>query len=288
MKPTATATAVANLDSDFDNASEYMENVSNNAETSQIISLAESACTVNRTTKLQAGLIESGVPGIQMCGNGLVITKEYISAEEFNTVFRTVLSINKSSNWLLGDILLLGDRRWGNQYTTGKYEEAMQATGLSRSTLRDFVQTCKKFPVDKRHAGLSFTHHQEVARTDADPDQREEVLKRAADEKLTCTALRKQLLKTKFKEEPEVDLSRPPVGEEPDRLALLDLPERVSPDAPPKWDAFNFGRWAEKQEPCEYTREQCEAALDLLKPLLEYHEEIMFRLKELDEATTTA
>ncbi|MBR5185278.1 MAG: hypothetical protein IKW19_03155, partial [Akkermansia sp.] len=156
-----------------------MENVSNNAETSQIISLAESACTVNRTTKLQAGLIESGVPGIQMCGNGLVITKEDISAEEFNTVFRTVLSINKSSNWLLGDILLLGDRRWGNQYTTGKYEEAMQATGLSRSTLRDFVQTCKKFPVDKRHAGLSFTHHQEIARTDADPDQREEVLKRA-------------------------------------------------------------------------------------------------------------
>ena len=284
MKPTATATAVA----DFDNYSEYMENVSNNAETSQIISLAESACTVNRTTKLQAGLIESGVPGIQMCGNGLVITKEDISAEEFNTVFRTVLSINKSSNWLLGDILLLGDRRWGNQYTTGKYEEAMQATGLSRSTLRDFVQTCKKFPVDKRHAGLSFTHHQEIARTDADPDQREEVLKRAADEKLTCTALRKELHKTKFKEEPEVDLSRPPVGEEPDRLALLDLPERVSPDAPPKWDAFNFGRWAEKQEPCEYTREQCEAALELLKPLLEYHEEIMFRMKELEEASATA
>ena len=282
MKHIVSAIAAANLHSDFDNASEYME--TNTSE----IAIEESGCRVNTTSKMLPGIIESGVIGIQMSGNGLIITKEDITADEYNAVFRTVLSINKSSCWLLGDILLLGDRRWGNQYTTGKYEEAMQATGLSRSTLRDIVLTCKKFPVDKRHAALSFTHHQEIARTDADPDQREEVLQKAAEDKLTCTALRKQLNKTKFKEEPEVDMSRPPVGEEPDRLGILDLPERVSPDAPPKWDALNFGRWAAKQEPCEYTREQCDAALELLKPLLEYHEEIMFRLKELDEAVTTA
>ena len=271
-----------------------METVEEIEKDSQLECLEDSTCRVNTTDrneteeKMLPGIVESGVIGIQMSGNGLIITKEDITPAEYNAVFRTVLSINKSSCWLLGDILLLGDTRWGNRYIASKYEEAMQATGLSASTLRNIVLTCKKFPVDKRHAALSFTHHQEIARTDADPDQREEVLKRAADEKLTCTALRKELHKTKFREEPEVDLSRPPVGEEPDRLALLDLPERVSPDAPPKWDAFNFGRWAEKQEPCEYTREQCEAALELLKPLLEYHEEIMFRLKELEEASATA
>ena len=129
----------------------------------------------------------------------------------------------------------------------------------------------------------------EVATTDADPNQRVEVLQQAAKDKLTCTALRKQLKQTRFVEddEPE-DNTRPPQGEEPDRLGLLDLPERVSPDAPPKWDALNFGRWAAKQEPMEYTREQCEAALKLLEPLLEYHEEIQFRLKELDEALNPA
>ena len=190
MKPIVSVTAVANLDSDFDNASEYME--TNTSE----IAIEESGCRVNTTSKMLPGIIESGVIGIQMSGNGLIITKEDITADEYNAVFRTVLSINKSSCWLLGDILLLGDRRWGNQYTTGKYEEAMQATGLSRSTLRDIVLTCKKFPVDKRHAALSFTHHQEIARTDADPDQREEVLQKAAEDKLTCTALRKQLNKT--------------------------------------------------------------------------------------------
>lgn len=252
------------------------------------IQIEESGCPVNRTSKMLPGIVESGVMGIQMSGNGLIVNKEGITADEYNAVFRAILSINKSSCWLLGDILLLGDRRWGNQYTKGKYEEALQVTGLSTSSLRDIVLTCKKFPVDKRHAGLSFTHHREIACTDADPDQREEVLKRAAEEKLTCTALRKQLHKTKFTPEPEVDLSRPPVGEEPDRLGILNLPERVSPDAPPKWDALNFGKWAAKQEPCEYTREQCDAALELLKPLLEYHEEILIRVKELDEASATA
>jgi len=243
----------------------------------------ERACHVNMTSKMLPGIVESGVTGIQMTGNGLIINKEDVSAEEYNCVFRTVLSIHKSSCWLLGDILLLGDRKWGNQYTVGKYEEAMEATGLSRGTIRNIVMTCKKFPVEQRHPRLSFTHHLEVATTDADPDQREEVLRKAAEEKMTCTALRKQLHQTKFKAEPEVDLSRPPVGEEPDRLGILDLPERVSPDAPPMWDALKFGKWAAKQEPMEYTREQCKAALKLLAPLLEYHEEIQFRMKELDE-----
>lgn len=270
----------------FDNERISMDeekNISNEVRATVRTLPEDSRCRVNTSSKMLPGIVESGVTGIQMTGNGLIINKEEVSVEEYNCVFRTVLSINKSSCWLLGDILLLGDRKWGNRYTVSKYEEAMEATGLSRSTLRDIVTTCKKFPVDKRHPLLTFSHHQEIAKTKADPDQREEVLRKAEEEKMTCTALRKQLHQTKFKAEPEVDLSRPPVGEEPDRLGILDLPERVSPDAPPMWDALKFGKWAAKQEPMEYTREQCEAALKLLAPLLEYHEEIMFRLKELDE-----
>lgn len=236
------------------------------------------------TSRMLPGLIESGVTGILMSGNGLIVSREDITAEDYNAVFRTVLSIHKSSCWLLGDVLLMGERCWGNRHTASKYEEAMQATGLSRSTLRDIVMTCKKFPVEKRHASLSFTHHQEIARTDADPDQREEVLQKAAEEKLSCSALRKQLHQTTFTPEPEVDLSRPPVGEEPDRLGILDLPERVSPDAPPRWDALNFGKWAAKQKPATYTAEQCEAALDLLEPLLAYHKQVQARLDELGES----
>ena len=99
MKPIVSAIAAANLHSNFDNASEYME--TNTSE----IAIEESGCRVNTTSKMLPGIIESGVIGIQMSGNGLIITKEDITADEYNAVFRTVLSINKSSCWLLGDIL---------------------------------------------------------------------------------------------------------------------------------------------------------------------------------------
>lgn len=260
-----------------------MENNTSTEVTSTVSSApADSRCRVNTTSSPLPGIVESGVTGIQMSANGLIVNREDLTAEDYNAVFRTALSIHKSSCWLLGDVLLLGERHWGNRHTASKYDEAMQATGLSRSTLRDIVMTCKKFPVEKRHASLSFTHHQEIARTDADPDQREEVLQKAADEKLTCSALRKQLHQTSFTPQPEVDLSRPPVGEEPDRTDLLGLPERVNPDAPPMWDAIKFRKWVEKQEPETYTAEQCEQAVELTEDIADFYNRVLQRQQELD------
>ena len=144
--------------------------------------------------------------------------------------------------------------------------------------------TCKKFPVEQRHPGLSFTHHLEVASTDADPNQRVEVLQQAAKDKLTCTALRKQLKQTRFVEEEEpVDKFSPPQGTEPDRLGLLDLPERVAPDAPPMWDAMKFTQWVNKQEPEEYTAEQCAQAIKLTEDIADFHQQVLARLDELKD-----
>ena len=244
----------------------------------------DGACHVNMTSTCCSLMVPSGVDGIQMTGNGLVVQKSSVSADEFNAVFRTVLAIHKSSCWLLGDILLLGERQWGNQYTAGKYEEAILVTGLSRGTIRNIVLTCKKFPVEQRHPGLSFTHHLEVASTDADPNQRVEVLHQAAKDKLTCTALRKQLKQTRFVEEEEpVDKFSPPQGTEPDRLGLLDLPERVAPDAPPMWDAMKFTQWVNKQEPQEYTAEQCAQAIKLTEDIADFHQQVLARLDELKD-----
>ncbi len=248
----------------------------------------DSGCTVNSTSKTYSVMVPSGVDGIQLAGNGLIVQKSELTAKEFNTLFRTVLSLHKSSCWLLGDILLLGDRQWGNRYTDSKYEEAMQATGLSRSSIRDIVRTCKLFPVDKRHPELSFTHHREIASTDANPIQRDEVLRQAAKDKLSCTALRKQLKQTRFIEdgEPE-DNSRPPQGEEPDRLGLLGLPERVAPDAPPMWDAMKFKQWVNKQEPEEYTAEQCAQAIKLTEDIADFYQQVLARLEELGNSENT-
>ena len=64
--------------------------------------ISESGCTVNSTSKCYSLMVPSGVEGILMTGNGLIVTNEDISSEEYNQLFRTVLSLHKSSCWLLG------------------------------------------------------------------------------------------------------------------------------------------------------------------------------------------
>ena len=258
-----------------------------------------SRCDVDITPKTpelpRLGLVASGVEGISMTGCGLVVENAEISPDDFNTLFRHVLTLHKSSCWLLGDVLLLGDQRWGNRYTGSKYEEAAAATGMSLGTLRQIVKTCKRFPVEARHPELSFTHHQEVASTDADPDQRAAVLEQAAQEKMTCSALRKHLHQTRFNETEEEKAERKANTRsdieghfiDPENpLSIINLPERVSPDAPPLWDAYKFVGWVAQQDPEEYDLEQCQQALKLAEPIAEYCEAVKCRLKELEAAET--
>lgn len=154
--------------------------------------------SVEFSTSLSSSPIPSGVEGVLLTGNGLMMQCDAVDAEAYNHLFRTILTLHKSCCWLLGDVLLLGERQWGNQYTESKYEEAMQATGLTAVTLRLIVLTCRRFPVELRRADLSFTHHQEIARTAADPDQREDFLRQAAEQQLSCAALRQLLRQARF------------------------------------------------------------------------------------------
>ena len=252
--------------------------------------LSASTCHVDVTSDLpRVGLVASGIEGISMTGCGLVVEKAEISTAEFNSLFRNVLTLHKSSCWLLGDTLLLGEKRWGSRATGSKYEEAEAATGMSRGTLRNIVLTCSRFPLEARHPELSFTHHREVAATDANPEQRAAVLEQAAQEKMSCAALRKHLYKTRFTE-PEEPEEKYDESVEPGKLldpenpmSIINLPERSAPDAPPLWDALKFVDWADKQDTEDYTREQCEQAIKLCEPIVAYHAAVLERLKELND-----
>ncbi len=243
------------------------------------------------SASLSSSPIPSGVEGVLLTGNGLMMHCDAVDAEAYNHLFRTVLTLHKSCCWLLGDVLLLGDRQWGNRYTESKYEEAMQETGMSRGSLRNIVLTCRRFPVELRHADLSFTHHQEVAMTDADPDQREAVLKQAASDKISCMALRRQLKKMNFAaaKRPADALplheheAYPENGENTDRpFGLLDLPAIPKPGAPPRWDALNFKNWVRKQNPGTYTLEQCVQATQLTEDIAAFHAAVLKRRAELE------
>lgn len=85
------------------------------AQTTQTSNLAtvESACHVDMTTtQMLSGVSAPGVEGIALSGNGLIVDENIeLTSEKYNTLFSTVLSLSKSCNWLLGDTLLLADRK---------------------------------------------------------------------------------------------------------------------------------------------------------------------------------
>lgn len=147
-------------------------------------------CCDVATSNLTA-VVASGIDGIRFTPLGLQLETEEISTENYNNLFRSVLSLSKACNWLLGDTLLLGERTWGNRYVDSKYEEAEKATGMSRNTLRIIVMVCRAYPHETRHPELSFSHHREAAALGEDFTSRENMLTQAVKEKQTVRDLRK-------------------------------------------------------------------------------------------------
>lgn len=181
----------------------------------------------------------------------------------------------------MGDILLLGDRKWGNRYTGSKYLEAMQATGLSRSTIRDIVHTCKIFPIDKRNPKLSFSHHREVSFIKTSPKQRDKLLRKAAEENLSSTELRQYIRQFQFDEDSSVDYSRPPLGEEPDRWDLPNLPRENSSDVNPMWVMRILNQLITKEHPEKYSDEQCTQVIAMAKKITLYFQKVKRRQEQI-------
>lgn len=86
----------------------------------------------------------------------------------------TVVGLAKTCHWYLGDWLLYGEDKFGE-----KAAQVIDADlGFSESHLSAVRWVCKKFPVARRVAGLSFQHHREVAGLD-DQSQADALLKMA-------------------------------------------------------------------------------------------------------------
>ena len=251
-------------------------------------------CNVDITSKPNSNFEKEPIQvgGIELSVTGLVIHNENITVAEANELLDTVLSMHKSCNWLLGDTLLLMERKWGNKQTASKYEEASQATGYSNGTLRNMVRVCRAFPIEMRHADLSFTHHQEATCISGGFATRESMLKAASDTKQSIKAFRKSIREHNAK--PVLDeegqpvpehIAHPELGENTDRpFGLIDLPERAAPGAPPLWDAMKFSDWVDKQEPETYTAEQCAQAIELTENIADFYERVLARLEELESA----
>lgn len=86
-------------------------------------------------------------------------------------------------NWLIGDWMIAG-RRFGDR---GR-EEAQRIFLSDVERFDPIIKTCEKFPEDRRHSALSFTHHAAVAKLD--DSEADALLAEAERDRMTTAMLR--------------------------------------------------------------------------------------------------
>lgn len=86
--------------------------------------------------------------------------------EDWSKVFGGLTRIHGGIQWLLGDMLAIGESRFGEKYT-----QAVDATGYSLQTLMNMASVAGRIKLPFRNANLSFTHHAAVAYLDSVEDR---------------------------------------------------------------------------------------------------------------------
>ena len=71
---------------------------------------------------------------------------------------RRIDQVANAATWARGDWLVFGERAYGP-----RYKEALRTIPLDYQTLRNYAWVARRFPPQRRHPGLSFQHHAELA-----------------------------------------------------------------------------------------------------------------------------
>nr|WP_309695550.1 LmbU family transcriptional regulator [Armatimonas sp.] len=83
---------------------------------------------------------------------------EGISYDAWCSLIGNLASADQGLKWAVADALNYGEKRYG-----GKYQTAIEATGLDYQTLRNICSVAGKVELSRRRDKLSLSHHIEVA-----------------------------------------------------------------------------------------------------------------------------
>ena len=122
------------------------------------------------------------VQGFEVTPLGVVVhgQPDYAAWE---VMVKQVLYVRAVLPWVLGDLLNYGESRYGE-----KYAQAIEVTGHEYQTLANYASVCRRVPMERRQAELSFSHHALVA--SRAPEEQVQLLHTAWDEYMTTAQLR--------------------------------------------------------------------------------------------------
>src|SRR5260370_26687242 len=103
--------------------------------------------------------------------------------EQWSECLDHLTHMSRHVHWWIGDLLLYGERRWGEMY-----DEMIARTGYEVRTLRTLKWVAGQIEPARRRDDLTFAHHQEAA--GMPPEQQDAILARAARGGLTREMVR--------------------------------------------------------------------------------------------------
>lgn len=96
------------------------------------------------------------------CTDTGVIVEGDLPLEKWAKGFEFFQKIGSKTQWWRGDMLVYGERKYGESYA-----QAVDLHGKSESRLQTYVYVALKFPIERRRPELSFDHHAECASLEA-------------------------------------------------------------------------------------------------------------------------
>lgn len=150
------------------------------------------------STALEHPPVEQGLLDIEGCEftpTQLKLPPD-LTYDQWDRIGRQLQLAGLAIQWWLGDWLVYGEFRWRQ-----KYSQAIQVTGRAEQTLMNYHFVAKAISPSRRREEVDFSTHAEVAGLD-EPDQ-DRILAKAAKEKTTVRAVRREVDKIRRDKRPK-------------------------------------------------------------------------------------
>lgn len=122
---------------------------------------------------------------VSISETGLAVIHD-LTFDQWSSLMGTLSRMDTAFQFALGDALNYGSTKYGERYT-----QAIEMTGQSYQSLANYAWVSKAVTIDRRVAGLSWTHHRVVARLD--PDEQVRLLSMAKENDWTISALAEEV-----------------------------------------------------------------------------------------------
>ena len=164
--------------------------------------------SIGRSIDVKTGEIEPANSKFDLTQTGLTVNGE-ITYDEWRGEMEVLRKIAGAFQWWIGDLLNLGEHKWGE-----KYADAVNDTEARNWQM--YASVAARFEFTYRYVNLTWTHHQVVAYLE-EPD-RSELLRKAADQQWSVSELREAARLIKSGENGKSE----PASSEPDQPQIED------------------------------------------------------------------